>query len=709
MNRRRIFNICLTIVITAAFILLGAFVFGDSYLRFGETAKDFGLSVGYYFCTLFGLDHNIVPSVTEYSSVMDWSILLPSDFEGFTSQSKSFFALLIDGENFAGYWAKVGDVMLMLMKVVAIILPCLLILGLVIWRLYKSGNTKHNKDTVPLKVFKSFSRCLYQPLKRTVLSYRDFLTEHRAVWILWAVMWSFHLNVASIVTGFLAYYFYFVLSFDVANLYVQVCKLLIDLQVIFRHFPWWCIAFVCWLLFDRWRKNIAQNRLRHFEARNCGFINELPIVSMACGSMGKKKTTLITDMVLSQEVMFRQKALEILQQNDMKFPYFPWIAFEDELRRCMEHGTVYNLASVKAWVALKRSRFIRHRNAQTQLYGYDYARYGTTFDDSLKISRLFEVLETYAQAYFIYVLESSLIVANYSVRTDNMMADNGNFPMWITDFFPKRRRPQSRHAHILDFDVLRLGRKVLENNPKAGSFEFGVVGITEIGKERGNNLELKEVKKVTDEANQKNDLFNSWLKMCRHSATVDNFPFIKVFTDEQRPESWGADARDLCDVVHIVSSGNTRLTLPFYTIEEMISEWTFNRFISLYYDFRFRRGDNTLLVHILKSVVAWLWRRNLCIYNRFGYSVLKIEKERGTMDGKTENKKYYLMSAKIYAQRFSTDCFSDYFNDMARRSYTGLADYLEYATEKASVEELRMQNSYFINSLYRDADGDSSA
>lgn len=709
MNRRRTFNICLTVVITAAFILLGALVFGDSYLRFGETAKDFGLSVGYYFCTLFGIEHNIVPSVTEYSSIMDWDILLPSDFEGFTSQATSFFSLLVDGENFSGYWAKVGDVMLVLLKVVAIILPCLLILGLVIRRLYKSGNTKHNKDTVPLKVFKSFSRCLYQPLKRAVLSYRDFLTEHRAVWIFWAVMWAFHLNAASIVTGFLAYYFYFVLSFDVANLYVQVCKLFIDLQVIFRNFPWWCIAFVCWLLFDHWRKSIALNRLRHFEARNCGFINELPIVSMACGSMGKKKTTLITDMVLSQEVMFRQKALEILQQNDMKFPYFPWIAFEDELRRCMEHGTVYNLASVKAWMALKRSRFIRHRNAQTQLYGYDYARYGTTFDDSLKISRLFEVLETYAQAYFIYVIQSSLIVANYSVRTDNMLADNGNFPMWFTDFFPKRRRPQSRHAHILDFDVLRLGRKVLENNPKAGSFEFGVVGITEIGKERGNNLELREIKKGADDTNQKNDLFNSWLKMCRHSATVDNFPFIKVFTDEQRPESWGADARDLCDVIHIVSSGEQRLALPFYTIEEMISEWAFNRFLSLYYDFRFRRGDNTLLVHILKSVVAWLWRRNLRIYNRFGYSVLKIEKERGTMDGKTENKKYYLMSAKIYAQRFSTDCFSDYFNDMARRSYTGLADYLEYATEKASVEELKMQNSYFINSLYRDADGDSSA
>ena len=289
MNRRRTFNICLTVVITAAFILLGAFVFGDSYLRFGETAKDFGLSVGYYFCTLFGLDHDIVPSVTEYSSVMDWSILLPSDFEGFTSQATSFFSLLVDGENFSGYWAKVGDVMLVLLKVAAIILPCLLILGLVIWRLYKSGNTKHNKDTVPLRIFKKLSEWIYRPLKITIVSFVNFLRENRAVWMLWVGIWAFNLNAASIVTGFFAYYFYFVLSFDVANLYVQVCKLFIDLQVIFRHFPWWSIAFVCWLLFDHWRKSIAQNRLRHFEARNCGFINELPIVSMACGSMGKKK------------------------------------------------------------------------------------------------------------------------------------------------------------------------------------------------------------------------------------------------------------------------------------------------------------------------------------------------------------------------------------------------------------------------------------
>ena len=286
--------------------------------------------------------------------------------------------------------------------------------------------------------------------------------------------------------------------------------------------------------------------------------------------------------------------------------------------------------------------------------------------------------------------------------------DGGNFPMWVLDFFPDRFRKEDRHSHIIDFDALRLGKRLIKDNPKIGSFEFGVLAITEIGKERGNNLELKEIKKSTSETNQKNDMFNSWLKMCRHSATVDNFPFIKVFTDEQRPESWGADARDLCDIINIAESGELKLALPFYTIEEMIAEWAFNQFMGLYYDFRFRRGDNTLLVYILKGLTAWIYRRNKKIYNKYGYSVLRLEKERGTQDGKVCRKKYYIMNIKTYRKRFITDCFSDYFNDLAKRTKVGLMDYLEYETEKASIEELKAQNSYFVNSLYKDTDTNAS-
>ena len=507
------------------------------------------------------------------------------------------------------------------------------------------------------------------------------------------------LNVASIAVAFVAYYLYFAVTFEITTLYGQVCNLVLDIELVLKQFPWFLTGTIAWWIFNKVRENIALQVLQYHEARDCGFIKELPIVSMSCGSMGKKKTTLTTDMSLSQTVMFRQEAFKRLQKQDMKFPFFPWIKFEKELQACMEYGRVYNLASIRTWVAQKRERYANHGNADWQLYGYDTERYGVYYDSALKQEYLFEVLETYAQLYFIYVIQSSLLVSNYSIREEDILFDEDNFPMRSYGFFAPATE-YTRFAHILDFDVLRLGKKVIAENPKAGSFEFGVVVITEIGKERANMLELKEMKKGANEANQKNDLFNAWLKMCRHSATVDNYPFIKVFVDEQRPESWGADARDLCDILTIANSGKQKLALPFYTIEEMIYDWIFTRFISLYYYFRHIRGDNTLFVYLLKCIVSKIWARNERIYNRFGYSVLSIEKERGTQDSKPEKKRYYLANYKIYRERFTTDCFSDYFNELAEKSGVGLMDYRAYASAKASVDELKSQNSYFIRDLY---------
>jgi hypothetical protein len=251
----------------------------------------------------------------------------------------------------------------------------------------------------------------------------------------------------------------------------------------------------------------------------------------------------------------------------------------------------------------------------------------------------------------------------------------------------------------LDFDALRLGKRVVEDNINKDAFEFGVVNITEVGKERGNNLELKEMMKKATGANQKNDLFNAWLKMVRHSATVDNFPFVKVFTDEQRPSSWGADARDLCEVVHIRDCSDTGLAMPFFALGELLYSWVFGRFVTLYRDFRYARGDNTLFMYIAKGAAAWLHRYYTRIYNQFSFTVLDVRIEDGVLDGKYDENKYYLMSKKIYGKRFSTDCFSDFFKGKALRSPIGLDDLREYRTEKAAFAELAGQNSYFINDL----------
>ena len=36
-----------------------------------------------------------------------------------------------------------------------------------------------------------------------------------------------------------------------------------------------------------------------------------------------------------------------------------------------------------------------------------------------------------------------------------------------------------------------------------------------------------------------------------HAATVDNYTFFRMFMDDQRPDSLGADNKQLCDTVMI--------------------------------------------------------------------------------------------------------------------------------------------------------------
>ena len=125
----------------------------------------------------------------------------------------------------------------------------------------------------------------------------------------------------------------------------------------------------------------------------------------------------------------------------------------------------------------------------------------------------------------------------------------------------------------------------------------------------------------------------------------------------------------------------------------------FGKFASLYYNYRFTRGDNTLSMHILKTVTAKIQHYYTGIYNRFGYCTLRVQVESGTQDGQISENKYYLSSKKIYSKRFSTDCFSDFFTEKALRSPVGIDDLREYATEKATFAELGLQNSYFVNDL----------
>ena len=718
------------IAITIGFVALSVFEFFGAVGRLIESGRDIGLSAAYYFCELFQIPHNITPTVNDFSKIpfFDFgggsapsapSVPIPEDWKGFTEKWSLYWHTWATGENFFAYLSFLGNLLYVLSMAVLCLLPVVLVAYLLLKKFVKVENNDWGKDTKPLRVFKRMT-AFYAPVKQWVLSFIGFLRESGVYWKIWLALWLFYFNVFTIVLEFIAFYLYFVVSFDFANIYRQVYKLILDLWTAISFIPVWGWVLLALFIIDRWRRKIGYAVLNHNEMKNRGFINARPVVLMVCGTMGKKKTTMLTDIALSQAVMFKDKAFEKILENDLKFPYFPWVNLENALRYAMSRHEVYNLATCRKYIGHLSACFVavqvpeyrksirRHLKKVFALdydnfcFGYDYERYGFTYDDKLKVVNVWEVIETYAQLYFIYIIQSSLIISNYSVRTDSLISDIGNFPLWNTDFFKRDSRlidSYSRHSHIIDFDALRLGRKMVENNAFADSFEFGVVDITEVGKERKNMLELKEMKKREETTNQKNDGFNDWLKMIRHSATVDNYPFVKVITDEQRPESWGADARDLCEIVHIRESGETRLAMPFFFIGELLYSAVFGKFVSLYYNYRFMRGDNTLSMHILKTVTAKIQHYYTGIYNTFGYCPLRVQIESGTQDGELDENKYYLANKKIYSKRFSTDCFSDFFTQKALRSPVGLDDLPEYRTEKATFAEMELQNSYFINDL----------
>lgn len=79
-----------------------------------------------------------------------------------------------------------------------------------------------------------------------------------------------------------------------------------DLTVAINFLPWWSWAVVGFLIFDAIRKNIGTQRLRGYEARNQDFLESYPGALFVVGKQRAKKTTMITDMALSQEAIFRE-------------------------------------------------------------------------------------------------------------------------------------------------------------------------------------------------------------------------------------------------------------------------------------------------------------------------------------------------------------------------------------------------------------------
>ena len=533
-------------------------------------------------------------------------------------------------------------------------------------------------------------------------SYLHWLKQHKTVTSWLVLIWLVNTNLMTVLLSFFAYYIYFIVSFDFGSLFTQMVRMVYDLVIALWTLPFvvWCaVIYQSW---NRYRTELALDDMRHAERKNRGFDKVLAVVVMFVGSMGKGKTRMAVDMALSEECRFRDDALKLMNRNMLRFPHFNFFAFQEAIKSEIATGRLKNWATTRRFVHRCRKKYVENPCAEN-VFGYDVDRYGRSYDDGLQIIDLWDMLEWYAQEYFLYVSVSSLIIANLSIRSDVDQTCAEYFPRWNGDFFdrdPAYMSEYSRRCHIVDYDLFRLGKQMNDRNNIAGAFEFGVIVLTEIGKERGNNLENRETKKNAEEANPKNDKFNEWMKLLRHAATVEGVCFVRLITDEQRATSWGADARDTATVVDIreVKEEQTALLCNWFP-------YLFNALLLpaylRYYNKVLSRGNQRFKavqrVHTAVAAVAAHCERKI---NRYTILPCKVTYRDGNLETEPMEHEYYIMPKKIYSARYATDCYKELFTNRALAADYSFVKSDTYEAECALLYELELHSSYLMKGLF---------
>ena len=725
---KRDYRHIICVVITLLSIGAG-FLFPNSLPRLAETVRDLFTSLAYYVVGLFTREENpIHATVTDPQS---WQFcedlwkpikFLPDTWEEFQALWKAYWEVFFSKENIENYLSFLGDVFFYFSRFLLILMPLVMVLVLQI-NSYKDKRCNiRNLESKQLKKFKGFQFKHVYPVIAWFKDFATFLKVNSIYVSTWLVLWCLHFNIFSIFVGFLAYYLYFVASWDVVSLFAQVLKLLTDLTPIIRFVPGIIWAIIGIKIYNSVCRSIALSRLYHAEDCNNSFLSGRGVVTTVYGEMGIGKTQMITGMSLTSEKDQFLRASKILLRKELMFPNFPWQKFRDALKINIDRDIIVDLDTCRKWVRSCRPYFdrivslnytaeeyqkLRFRYGlfvKDYTFGYDYTHYKITYNDELKITHLFDALEDYACAYLIFTVKTTLIFSNYSIRVDSILTDRGNMPSRDSDFFardPEFQEAISNHAHIIDFDMLRLGKKFVKGNPKARRLSFGTFVITEIDKEFKNMQVLKEMKMNTDETNQKNDLHDACLMMSRHAAVVDNEVFIRIIADLQRPEAWGAGGRELGEVIYISDKTELAPALPFfspYWLMQGVFSWFKGWWDSFYTTYIENRCDNTLFLYVAKNITSMINNHYDKINGLYGIQTLKLEIQSGRLDGEVKKEKWRLITKKDRSRRYRTACLEAVF-DSYEPNTMHIDDFIMYAGEVGTDEENQLQNSYFQNDI----------
>lgn len=146
------------------------------------------------------------------------------------------------------------------------------------------------------------------------------------------------------------------------------------------------------------------------------------------------------------------------------------------------------------------------------------------------------------------------------------------------------------------------------------------------------------------------------------------------------------------------------LALPFFFVEEFINGLVCDRYAAFLDEYDFYHADNTLLGYLAKKLFGGFLNYYSNTYNLYGYDVLKIDIQNGQLESSSNLHNYFIAYKKAHSDRYATDCYGWFFRDEALKKDKGIVDYPAFAGSKATRDELRLENSYFIRALERVTD-----
>jgi len=622
-----------------------------------------------------------------FTSMFDY---ISFDVADFQYKFENFFPAMFDSDNFGifNYWFLIKSMYVLLYGILGV--TVLTVIQTLLEVNLTSSSDNPGTDTLFLKGFKKIEAPIVAAVNIVINYIKRFISSPYWFWFLLA--WIVNLNVASIFVEFIAFIFGYPIAASGESLMLFIGMLVSDVIIALVSAPFiiWFIIF--YVVFYKMRLARAYKVLNHLYNYDVGFLKSCAYNVLLTGPTGASKTKTAVQMAVMTEDYYHTDQWESMYKYFQEYPDFPFYDFEQDLKSKIAEGIINNMHTARNYVECIKCEVIKNPVPE-KLYNYTGKMY---YNDGVRFVPIWEMLDSYAQLYYMYGNDTSSIIANLSIRSDLRMLP-GHFPIWDNQLLrrtPEHYQMYSRYCHILNWNMFRFS-KLVDDEPAKVNLEYGVNVATEFDKDQGNQFSNKIYDIKDDRANPLNDGTDLFLMLERHLGTVDFKCYIRNFADIQREGTLREGVKGLYDELNISDKAEPRLTLPFF-----FEGWIIGKLDSWLSNFTLEVKNcgtaHTLPFYVLRRFLFPLANYVRRVKQKFTYEEIEFTiKNACSPEGEYKKHSFFILYCIAHSNRYSTDCYASINDEAAKYSEGGIQDIDTYESIKPELHELPLHKSYF--------------